>query len=1037
MSVRRVCTVTVLLAQLAVATAGSASAADPVPPNRIPVDGQPTIAHLGLVQPDLLSITIVEGRNVRSPMQPYSAQPGDEMETPEKSYDAIKLRRGGQIVGVFTDAEKTWWRPNDVFQGRLIDPASLNDMANYQITTGSPPTKAVVESVSRKSTPLGYGVINQGQAPFENIVFLRLDRPLPRGETFRVACRWPELKQPGQFIELSHDFQNIPHQNRSIAVHVNQLGYHPGDPVKTAYLSCWTGDGPDGGNVRYEAGELGFAILDADTRTPVTFGDRKTGKVQLRRSRDQTEDTSWHYYAYTDTAPERYNASKVDVYDMDFSELTRPGRYVLYVENIGTSYPFVLQPDVWQQAFEHGIHGLYHQRSGIELDGRFGYARPQTFHPDPVKKPWDNPLTDRVEAMTVRPQTIHGSKLVRFTYPQDKVFEDIGRTDAICYEGNQKVEVPVWGGYMDAGDWDRHEMHLTPSYDLLDLADHFPAYFDDLDLNLPPSSDVLPDDRYDGVDLPDILDEALFTVDYFRRLQQPGGGVRSGMESTDHPKQAQPSWQEELDVYAYAADPKASYLYAAVAAKAAKVLARYDAELSAMFSQSATRAFDWTESQVIGPDGAMTFEPFLAASNLRNPQEFDYLIRGTPMAGPATGNELVVTPDTAASMTVASLQIVNGPYVSGDAGPIEIEGFGPGGESIGTQTIDRSPLGWYETKTVNFKDWNNVRRLVIRSEGPFRLKKLTATPAGAEASIVGFDKVDVERLVDAVGGLRFRSADDLPAVIESVFDHPAEVAPLRAWAAAELFRLTDEPVYVAVLKKSAEIFIRRDAADWHNFSSDTQASAAYAYATSDGSRVEPAMREVAIAMYTRYARQTYMADDLVAVNQKPGESRFNHSAFRQARHGWTPWIAGTGVTPAMGSQAVARSYLLTGDPAYLKSMVHGVQFGLGANPHNTVYTTGMGQQPVDNVLHCDSAALGCEPPDGYTVYGPSQIWMIPNPSWVLNFSKQAIHPNVYDWPVTENYHQIHIWPMLTENTVWQTNGPSTYAWGFLAAVPRS
>jgi len=118
----------------------------------------------------------------------------------------------------------------------------------------------------------------------------------------------------------------------------------------------------------------------------------------------------------------------------------------------------------------------------------------------------------------------------------------------------------------------------------------------------------------------------------------------------------------------------------------------------------------------------------------------------------------------------------------------------------------------------------------------------------------------------------------------------------------------------------------------------------------------------------------------------------------------------------------------------LKAVVHGTDFGLGANPRNLVYTTGLGSQSVDNVLHCDASALGCRSPDGYTVYGPSQIWSIPDPSWVLDAAKQPLEPSVYSWPVSENYHQLHIWPMLTENTVWQTNGPSAYAWGFLAAA---
>ena len=130
-----------------------------------------------------------------------------------------------------------------------------------------------------------------------------------------------------------------------------------------------------------------------------------------------------------------------------------------------------------------------------------------------------------------------------------------GKTDEIVPD--------AWGGYMDAGDWDRRIHHLKVSRLLLDLADQFPEYFASVSLNIPES----------GNGLPDVVNEALFNIDCYRRLQTLDGGVRGGIESSEHPRRGEASFQESLDVMAYAPDAFSSYVYAGAAARAAHWLA--------------------------------------------------------------------------------------------------------------------------------------------------------------------------------------------------------------------------------------------------------------------------------------------------------------------------------------------------------------------------------------------------------------------------------------------------------------------------------
>jgi endoglucanase len=114
-----------------------------------------------------------------------------------------------------------------------------------------------------------------------------------------------------------------------------------------------------------------------------------------------------------------------------------------------------------------------------------------------------------------------------------------------------------------------------------------PQNFEHLNLNLPESQD----------ELPDLLNEALWFVDFHRRTQTPAGGIRPGIESAEHPTRGEASWQESLTVMAYAPTANMSYKYAAVAAHAAHLLRDKSPSLSRGYIDSALRAFQWAEQQ--------------------------------------------------------------------------------------------------------------------------------------------------------------------------------------------------------------------------------------------------------------------------------------------------------------------------------------------------------------------------------------------------------------------------------------------------------
>jgi endoglucanase len=398
-------------------------------------------------------------------------------------------------------------------------------------------------AVFRKSKPSDLARIGSWQwdAPVRHVVYLRLPQPLAAGKRYVVKADGLGLAE--------QSFVYDPSALRSEAVHVSHLGFRPDDPSKVAFLSCWLGSG---GPVEYRVGTP-FQVVDAQTGRPAL-----EGKVALSKAADdKTED------AYN----RNYNG--VDVYLMDFSSLERPGTYRVSVEGIGCSYPFEIADDVWRKAFVVSARGFYHQRSGIELGPPYtAFRRPRPFHP-----------ADGVEVF-------HSNAALMDT--GNGLNHSDSNFGVLVANGTDKPVANAWGGYMDAGDWDRRIQHLDVSRLLLELADIAPDFFAKVSLNIPESSN----------DLPDVVDEALFNLDCYRRMQTPEGGIRGGIESAEHPRHGEGSWQESLRIYAYAPGVWSSYLYAGVAARAARWLEGRKPELAAVYRQSAVRAMLWAEAKL-------------------------------------------------------------------------------------------------------------------------------------------------------------------------------------------------------------------------------------------------------------------------------------------------------------------------------------------------------------------------------------------------------------------------------------------------------
>ncbi len=511
-----------------------------------PYDGRLAVTHVGMVAPDIMGVTLRAGKIAHGGQVPYEAQPGDRVS--REGAQRWVSRRGRYIGSLVGRDERLIYTP-DRYVGARLDSNWADAPASYRVTSADDPgyTAGIVPAAAfRKTRPTDLGRVGprnawQFDSPSESVVYLRLPRPLSQGKSYQVSFQGAPLAP----LTLRYE----PRQLRSEAVHVSQVGFHPGDPAKVAFLSCWLGSG---GPLDYRPG-LGFEVVDVGTGRVVFKG----ATVLAKAKDDRTED------AY------KRNFNGTDVYVMDFAGLRRPGRYVVSVQGIGCSHPFAIRDDAWRAAFTVSARGFYHQRSGIALGPPYTtFRRARSFHP--------------ADGVTVRASScalMDSGNGLNYRGSDKNNFQQLvaGKTDRIVPD--------AWGAYMDAGDWDRRIQHLVVSHYLLELFEMFPGYFDGLTLNIPESNDGLPD----------LVSEALFNLDGYRRMQAADGGIRGGIESAEHPRVGEGSWQESLDVFAYAPGIWSSHWYAGAAARAATVLRSLASDVASVYTDSAVRAMEYAE----------------------------------------------------------------------------------------------------------------------------------------------------------------------------------------------------------------------------------------------------------------------------------------------------------------------------------------------------------------------------------------------------------------------------------------------------------
>jgi len=252
-------------------------------------------------------------------------------------------------------------------------------------------------------------------------------------------------------------------------------------------------------------------------------------------------------------APARWTASAETARIADFSALTAPGQYRIKVNGEPLSDRFTVGADVYRDLSTGALKAYYMNRAGIPLQAQHAgvYARPAGHMDDQV-------LVHASAASKERPE---GSVIAS---PK---------------------------GWYDAGDYNKYIVNSGIStYTLLAAFEHFPEYFGKQNAKLPES----------GNGLPDILNEALWNLDWMLTMQDPNdGGVYHKLTNLGFDAMVMPDRAMTAPRYVVRKSTAAALDFAATMATASRVFKAYEQQrpgLSARMMAAAEAAWKWAEA---------------------------------------------------------------------------------------------------------------------------------------------------------------------------------------------------------------------------------------------------------------------------------------------------------------------------------------------------------------------------------------------------------------------------------------------------------
>jgi endoglucanase len=225
-----------------------------------------------------------------------------------------------------------------------------------------------------------------------------------------------------------------------------------------------------------------------------------------------------------------------NVYALDFSAIMIPGDYTIFIPSLSeTSFKFSIRNNVYDECAVKTLESFYYQRCGTEVNNGTVWKhsechlKPSLFYDDPAK------------------------------------------------------EMNTAGGWHDAGDYNKFVPSTAVSAAFLLYAfEDNENYFFDGQLNIPESDNSIPD----------ILDEAIWSLKWLLKMQKEDGGIYHKVSIKKWTAENLPDKETDKQ-YIFRVSSTSTAGAAAAAALGARLLNEYDKQLSSRLLKYAVKAWNF------------------------------------------------------------------------------------------------------------------------------------------------------------------------------------------------------------------------------------------------------------------------------------------------------------------------------------------------------------------------------------------------------------------------------------------------------------
>ena len=307
-------------------------------------------------------------------------------------------------------------------------------------------------------------------------------------------------------------------QSSQEIIKINQSGYYPVAPKLAVVASDYSND-------EYAGSNFGFYVLKLNS-TDTVF---KNSLGPVKQSANSSLKTRL----------------------ADFTALRQPGKYLLFIPGIGTSYPFEIKANIHERAAKALLKGFYFNRVSMPLQEKYaGKWHRSAGHPDNAVLVHPSAATDKRPAGTI-------------------------------------ISSP--GGWYDAGDYNKYIVNSGITVGtLLSAYEDFPFYFNQLKTNIPETANAVPD----------ILDEALYNIRWMLTMQDPNdGGVYHKCTNAAFDGMVMPG-VTKLPRYVVQKGTAATLDFAAVMAQSSRVFKNFQQQFRGLADsclKASVYAWEWAQ----------------------------------------------------------------------------------------------------------------------------------------------------------------------------------------------------------------------------------------------------------------------------------------------------------------------------------------------------------------------------------------------------------------------------------------------------------